>query len=109
MQLFIIHLRQDFNEDDLFGESPAPALAQMMEVITTADQGLVKAIKNSGIIRWLLKFNSSLREEDLKKNVQDFVNNFLSVDSALALEPRQATIIEPLIIASSFFLIVRFI
>ncbi len=77
----LIHLRQDFNEDDLFGESPAPALAQMMEVITTADQGIVKAIKNSGIIRWLLKFNNSLREEDLKKNVQDFVNNFLSVDS----------------------------
>ena len=77
----MIHLRHDFNEDDIFGESPAPALAQMMEVITTADQGLVKAIKNSGIIRWLLKFSNSMRPEDLKDNVKNFVDNYLSVDS----------------------------
>ena len=45
----IIHLRQDYNESDLFGESPAPALADMMNVIGTIDQGIIKAIKNSGI------------------------------------------------------------
>ena len=43
----IIHLRQDYNENDLFGESPAPALAEMMEVIGTIDRSIVKAIKNS--------------------------------------------------------------
>lgn len=77
----IIHLRQDFNEHDIFGESPAPALASMMEVIATIDQGIIKAIKNSGIIRWLLTFTSSLRPEDIKKNVKDFVDNYLSVES----------------------------
>ena len=63
----IIHLRQDFNENDIFGESPAKALSQMMEVIGTIDQGIIKAIKNSGIIRWLLKFTQSMRPEDIKK------------------------------------------
>ncbi len=77
----IIHLRQDFNEHDIFGESPAPALASMMEVIGTIDQGIVKAIKNSGIIRWLLTFTNSLRPEDIKKNVKEFVDNYLSVES----------------------------
>ena len=77
----IIHLRQDFNEHDIFGESPAPALASMMEVIGTIDQGIIKAIKNSGIVRWLLTFTSSLRPEDIKKNVKDFVDNYLSVES----------------------------
>lgn len=77
----IIHQGRDFNSHDIFGDSPAPALAQMMEVVTTIDQGLIKAIKNSGVIRWLLKYTQSLRPEDLKKNVQDFVTNFLSVDS----------------------------
>ena len=77
----IIHLRQDFNEHDIFGESPARALESMMEVIGTIDQGIIKAIKNSGIIRWLLKFTSSMREEDLKKNVKSFVDNYLSVES----------------------------
>ncbi len=77
----IIHLRQDYNESDLFGESPAPALADMMNVIGTIDQGIIKAIKNSGIVRWLLTFNSNMREEDIKANVQKFVDNYLSVET----------------------------
>lgn len=77
----IIHLRQDYNNDDIFGESPAPAIAQMMEVLGTIDQGIVKAIKNSGVIRWLLTFNSSMRDEDIKKNVQKFVDNYLAVET----------------------------
>lgn len=77
----IIHLRQDFNEHDIFGESPAPALASMMEVIGTIDQGIIKAIKNSGLIRWLLMFNQSLRDEDIKKQVENFVKNYLSIES----------------------------
>lgn len=77
----IIHLRQDYNDNDIFGSSPAPALKSMMEVIGTIDQGIIKAIKNSGLVRWLLTFNQSLRAEDIKKNVQEFVNNYLSVDS----------------------------
>ncbi len=77
----VIHLRQDFNEQDVFGESPAPALASMMEVIGTIDQGIVKAIKNSGVIRWLLSFTSAMRPEDIKKNVKDFVDNYLSMES----------------------------
>lgn len=77
----IIHLRQDFNEGDVFGESPAKAIASMMDVIGTIDQGIIKAIKNSGMIRWLLSFHNSLRPEDIKENVKNFVDNFLSVES----------------------------
>lgn len=77
----LIHLRHDYNEHDIFGDSPASALADMMEVIGTIDQGMVKAIKNSGIIRWLLTFNQSLRAEDIKKYVKEFVDNYLSMDS----------------------------
>lgn len=77
----IIHLRNDFNDNDIFGESPEKALKQLMDIVTTTDQGIVNAIKNSGVIRWLLKFNSSIRPEDLKKNVQEFVDTYLSVTS----------------------------
>lgn len=77
----IIHLRQDFNEHDIFGESPAKALSSMMEVIGTIDQGIIKAVKNSGIIRWLLKFTQSLRPEDIKENVKNFVDNYLNFES----------------------------
>jgi len=77
----IIHLRQDYNENDIFGESPREALLPLMEIVNTTDQGIVKAIRNSGIIKWLLKFNQSLRPEDLKKQTQDFTDNFLTIDN----------------------------
>lgn len=77
----IIHLRQDFNENDIFGESPATALTAMMDVIGTIDQGIIKAIKNSGLVRWLLTINQSMRPEDIKKYVKAFVENYLSIES----------------------------
>ena len=77
----IIHLRQDYEGNDIFGENPAPALAQLMECVGYIDQGIVKAIKNSGIIRWLLKFTSSMRPEDVKTNVEQFVKNYLAIET----------------------------
>lgn len=77
----IVHLRQDYNEDDIFGSSPAPALSQLMECVGIIDQGIVKAIKNSGVIRWLLKFTQSMRPEDIKANVKQFVDNYLAYES----------------------------
>lgn len=78
----IIHLRTDFKDNDIFGESPIKSLSPLMEVINTTDQGIVKAIKNSSVIRWLLKYTTPMRPEDLKKNVQEFVDNYLSVSSS---------------------------
>lgn len=78
----IIHLRQDYNSNDIFGESPHIVLKPLMEIVTTTDQGIVKAIKNSGIIKWLLKFNQTLRPEDLDKETQRFTERFLSIENS---------------------------
>lgn len=75
----IIHIRQDFNDNDIFGESPREALLPLMEVVSTTDTGIINAIKNSGLIKWLLKYNSNLRPEDLKKNVKQFTDDFLNI------------------------------
>lgn len=64
-----------------FGERLSETLTPLMEIVTTTDQGIVKAIKNSSIIRWLLKFTSSLRPEDLKKQAQEFSEQFMSVQN----------------------------
>lgn len=77
----IIHLRRDFNENEIFGDSPAKALTQLMEIVSTTDQSIVSAIKNSSVIRWLLKFNTTLRPEDLKKQTKDFVDSFLKIEN----------------------------
>lgn len=76
-----IHLRDDFGDNDIFGESPAKALSELMNIVTTIDQGMIKAIKNSGVIRWLLRFTQAMRPEDIKKNVQEFADTYLSVES----------------------------
>lgn len=77
----IIHLRKDFNEDDIFGTSNAESLAPLMEIVNTTDQGIVKAVKNSNIIKWLLQFKQTLRPEDLKKQAKQFVEDYLDVES----------------------------
>lgn len=78
----IIHLRKDFNNNELFGDSNAEALSNLMEIVNTTDQGIVKAIKNSNVIRWLLKFNQTLRPEDIKKNTKEFIDSFLNTETS---------------------------
>lgn len=77
----VIHLRQDVNENDIFGTSPRDALISLMEIVNTTDQGIVKAIKNSNIVRWLLKFNNVIRPEDMKTQTDQFVSDFLNIDN----------------------------
>ena len=77
----VIHIRQDFNENDIFGTPIAPALAPLLDVVTTTDQGVINAIKNSSVIKWLLKFTNSMRKEDLQQQAQDFAQNFLATES----------------------------
>lgn len=73
----IIHLRDDFYENDIFGDSPAEAITSLMDIVTTSDQGIVKAIKNGSTIRWLLKFSTALKPKDIEERTNDFVNAFL--------------------------------
>lgn len=76
----VIHLRNDFNDDDFFGSQPGEALKNSMDIINTADQGIVKAIKNSASIKWLLKFKTVLQPKDMKEQVDKFTKEYLSID-----------------------------
>lgn len=78
----IIHLRQDINENDIFGDSPKDALLPLMEVVSTTDQGIIKAIRNSGVIKWLLKFNSVMRPEDIADQTNKFTESFLNIENS---------------------------
>jgi len=86
-----IHLRKDFNENDFFGDSSYKSLKNIMEVITYTDQSVVSAIKNSAVIRWILKFKSVLRAEDKELEMKKFVESYLSITNdtgAAATDPR---------------------
>lgn len=73
----IIHLRRDYNDNDIFGASNAKVLRSLLEIVAVSDKSIINAIKNSNIIRWLLKFTTNLSPDDLKKNTQNFADAFL--------------------------------
>lgn len=78
----VIHLRDDFCDNDIFGTSKAATIAPLLNVIDTIDQGIVKAIRNGAVIRWLLKFHTGSRPEDIEAATKQFAKSFLSVENA---------------------------
>ncbi|MGL5641029.1 MAG: phage portal protein [Paraclostridium sp.] len=88
----IIHLRKDFNTNDLFGESPERALKPLMEIVNTVDQGIIQAVKNGSVIKWLMMFKQTLKREDIQKEVDYFVGNYLETTKAkggaIATDPK---------------------
>lgn len=78
----VIHLRNDFNGNDIFGTSPFESLSPLVHVISSTDKGIVKMLKNNGIIKWLMKYNIPMRPEDVKRNTEEFVNNYLDSNNS---------------------------
>jgi len=77
----VIHLRQDFNSHNLFGDHPGQSLVPLMDVVSTIDQGMKKAIKNSAVIKWIMKFNSVMKPEDVDLQVKQFTENYLNIEN----------------------------
>lgn len=87
----LIHLRKDFNDNDFFGDPNFNAINSIMQVITTTDQSVVNTIKNSAVIKWLMKFKSVLKPEDVKLQIKEFTKNYLDISNtggAAASDPR---------------------
>lgn len=78
----IIHLRKDFANNEFLGENNQKALIDLMEVVTISDQGIINAVKSSGVIRWLLKFNTALKREDLEKRAKEFSATYTATESS---------------------------
>lgn len=77
----VIHLRSDFYANDVFGTPKSDTLLPLMDIVQTTDQGIVKAIKNSNIVQWLIKYASAIRPDDIKKNAEKFVKDYLDVST----------------------------
>jgi HK97 family phage portal protein len=77
----LIHLRKDFYSNDFYGDSGNICTKNIMEVINTTDQGIVNAVKNSALIKWIMKFNSVLRPEDRQLQIDDFIKNYLAISN----------------------------
>ena len=76
----VIHLRMNMTENDLFGEPIMPSLSKLVNLVETMDKGMEKAIKNSNVIKWLIRFNSSMRPDDMEKQIKLFDDTYMDVD-----------------------------
>lgn len=96
----LIHLRGDpCTGGDFWGGSKVDQLMPLMEQIGTIDKGIVNAIKNGAVIRWLLRFTNNLSPEHLKERAKEFADQFLSSSNGFGVaatdSKSEATQIKP--------------
>lgn len=77
----LIHLRRHFNEKALYGSSNYEPLEPTIKANIAANDGIINAVKSSARLRGLLKFTQTLRPEDLKKQKDEFVKDYLGSDN----------------------------
>ena len=75
----LIHLRRFYNDDDFWGSSNK-VMETDLETAHTSSEGIKNAIKMSNSLKGILTFtNAMLKAEDIKKNRDMFVKDFLGV------------------------------
>ena len=52
------------------------------------DQSIVQAVKRSAFIRWLLKFKQQLKPDDMRRNVEEFSEQYLSIENETGILPQ---------------------
>lgn len=78
----LIHLRNHYMTKDLIGDSNGDAIKPITELLTTQNQGIINGIKNSAIIRGILKAANVIKEEDMKAARDRFVEDNLRASNA---------------------------
>lgn len=76
--LELIHLRLFYNKDFFFG-ADNKILITDIEAAQVSSEGIKNAIMTSNNLKGLLKFDAILKKEDIKKNKEAFVEDFLNL------------------------------
>ena len=76
----IIHLRRHYYDNDILGDTNQPINATLSAVHTT-NEGLAEAVKVSAHLRGIIKYQGLLKEEDIKKNRDRFVAEYMTVQN----------------------------
>ena len=77
----LIHLKKDCNSHDFYGDSSNYTMDNVMNVVNSTDQAVSTAAETSSVIKWIMKFKNVIRPEDMKKQIQEFTDSYLSIDS----------------------------
>ena len=74
-------VRKDYNDSDISGDENSPIL-NMLELINTTNQGIANAVKATANLRGILKSTKAmLSPEDIKKNKDNFVKDYLNLEN----------------------------
>ena len=76
----VIHLRRDFNSNDLLGDDNS-ALAPALELAHTQNEGIINGIKAGANIRGILHFTQIMSPTKLKEEKDAFIADFLSLSN----------------------------
>ena len=73
----IVHVRRHFNRDEMFGDPEAKILLEDLTLLKAEKTAIVNVVKNYGRLRGIVKFLQTLRPEDMKRNFETFIQNFV--------------------------------
>lgn len=76
----VFTVRRFFNSNDLLGDNNT-AILPTLDLAHTQSEGLRNAIKSNATIRGILKHNQALSAENLKKEKEAFINDYLNVNN----------------------------
>lgn len=84
-------VRKDYNNSDISGDENT-AILSTLELINTTNQGIANAVKATANLRGILKSTKSmLSPEDIKKNKEAFVADYLSLENEGGIASLDAT------------------
>jgi HK97 family phage portal protein len=84
-------LRKDYNTGDIFSDDNS-ALLESLDLLTTTNQGMANAIKSTANLRGILKSTKAmLSEEDVKKNKDRFVQDYMNLTNTSGIVSLDAT------------------
>lgn len=76
----VFTIRRFYNSNDLLGDTNT-AILNTLDLAHTQNEGIAHSIKSSATIRGILKYNQILSPENLKKEKEEFIKDYLSISN----------------------------
>ena len=76
----VIHIRRNFNRNDLLGENNE-ALYPALELAHTQNQGIINSIKSGANIRGIVKFTQIMAPDKLRAEKEQFLKDYLTISN----------------------------
>lgn len=88
----LVVLRKDYNKSDIFSDSNN-AIMTSLELLNTTGEGMANAIKSTANLRGILKSTKAmLSDDDVKKQKDRFVADYLSIANTSGIASLDATL-----------------